>query len=986
MRFLFYPMLLCCCFIVNINAQNCASNEIPLEISIKTDQFGAEVYWQVTDIDGNIYAQVFQNTYGNNESYDTTVCVPNSCLTFTMLDGFGDGICCQYGDGSYSVMSNGTIIASGGTYTNYESTDFNCGSGESCTTAIPMSEGIHTAATRNIWYAFTPAQVGTYGISACNNNCDTKIWVYGDCNPASINEGNDGTLFYNDNSNNCGTQAYLEGYFDQGVTYLIRIGDASASCSGAIDWELSYIGAVSGCTDPNSCNFNPLATIDDGSCIAQGDPNCPQGPDLVISQGALESSIYLTTYNNTDACAISEGCIGGYGQRDIIRFTTRIANIGELDYFIGSPSSGDATQFTYDNCHNHYHYVGYAEYILFGDDGTEIPVGFKNGFCVLDLSCDGGGNAQYSCSNMGISANCEDTYSSGLDCQWIDITDVEDGRYTFVTRVNWDNSPDANGNLEKDTTNNWAQVCVIIDRTSGLQISLDPNCDPYVDCAGTPYGSAQPDCEGVCGGPLVRGDLNASGAQEMTDAQQYVADILGNDISPTSCNDLNADNAITVYDASLLASCLNFGNAHAHNGAGAHDHCNFPDGVYNPNDMVTLSIIGADFDNNTIDIGILNPTVRVNAYQFKMSGVSIASVTNLVNTGDYTISPSASLTDGMVIGISYEDSTIVKSNTVQPLCRINYLNIDSEFCISEVIDVVSGPDFIEQVATQVDANNACMLTACEEPAMVSTDVIGGKVVKVLWEPRAGAEKYKVRLRVSGVGAPWSELNAYNTYRFINGLMNNTTYQYSVKTVCSGGRNSVWSPTQTFTTTADLCDRPAIGSTLTTTMSTATITWPAVSDAIKYKVGYRRSGSSIWDEVYVNTNSATISGLQAGATYKFKVKSKCPGGWTNWNDKDEFITGATFVEEDEEQSFKTKGVDYGISLSPNPAKDVLNISVLESKPTEMRVSTITGKVMQTILVDGITTQLDISNLPEGVYYLDIIFENDEKVTQRFVKVF
>ena len=35
-------------------------------------------------------------------------------------------------------------------------------------------------------------------------------------------------------------------------------------------------------------------------------------------------------------------------------------------------------------------------------------IGFKNGFCVLDLgSCNyGGGPQKYTCSNMGITASC----------------------------------------------------------------------------------------------------------------------------------------------------------------------------------------------------------------------------------------------------------------------------------------------------------------------------------------------------------------------------------------------------------------------------------------------------------------------------------------------------------------------------------------------------------------------------------------------------
>ena len=67
---------------------------------------------------------------------------------------------------------------------------------------------------------------------------------------------------------------------------------------------------------------------------------------------------------------------------------------------------------------------------------------------------------------MGISAGCGDIYSSGLSCQWIDVTDVEDGTYYLVVRAA-EFIPDALGREEMDYDNNHAAVCINLDRTSG---------------------------------------------------------------------------------------------------------------------------------------------------------------------------------------------------------------------------------------------------------------------------------------------------------------------------------------------------------------------------------------------------------------------------------------------------------------------------------------------------------------------------------------
>ncbi len=667
----------------------CPNGLSSLIVSIRTDGYGYEVSWSVIGSSGTVYHQVNSHTYANHTLYQTQVCIPaDECVTVNIHDSYGDGL---LNPGYFNISLNGEIIASGGhTYTYDFNTNVGCSGGEICLLADTITEGIHQTTFNSHWYTFIPDSTGSYLVSTCDlDTCDTKIWVYDQCPANGGADDNTGTILYDDDKGGCAPQASLTGYFEGGETYYIRIGDKDDSCGDTITWEVQYLGPIVGCTDPNSCNYNPLATVSDNSCLPQGHPDC-HGPDLSINHQTLASSIYLTTLNSTDACLVAEGCVNGYGQRDIIRFSTRIDNIGLEDYFIGSPAPNN-TQFTYDNCHNHYHYDGYAEYLLFDSDGASSPVGFKNGFCVLDLFCPNGGTAKYGCGYMGISVGCADEYGSGLPCQWIDVTDIADGTYTFVTRVNWDNAPDGLGRLEMDTLNNWAQVCITLDRSSGaLQMSVDANCAPFVDCAGTPYGNARPDCNGDCNGTAIRGDLDANGVQEMVDAAAYVEAILADDIEALPCNDLNADGEITVFDASLLASCLNYGAGHFHTGTGTHNHCDFPSGVTNPNDTVALSIIAADFDEGYIDIGIRNPQSRINAYQFQLEGAMIMDVENLVDPAVYPIAPHANIADAMVIGISYQDSMINKSGDVQPLCRIRLFEITADtICIKRVISAVN---------------------------------------------------------------------------------------------------------------------------------------------------------------------------------------------------------------------------------------------------------------------------------------------------------
>jgi hypothetical protein len=680
------------------NAQ-CTGVQIPVEISIVPDQYPNEISWTLTS---------GTSMLASGGATGQTICAdPATCLTFNIFDSSNDGICCNYGNGSYTVKLNGATVASGGNYGAGQSTAFNCPPGQDCHSAILISPGLHVAPQRNQWYSFSPDSSGMYFISTCGlqNNCNTKLWVYDHCQGLLVTNSNEGTIYYDDNSGGCGEEARINALLQTGKTYFIRIGDSQQSCNDSIKWSLSYNGPVRGCMDPQACNFNPIATVSNGECYYPGNPNCPEGrPDLIVVENEIKTSIFLSTIQASN-CQVTEGCLTGYGIRDIIRFTTHIKNIGNADYYIGSPETHPA-QFSFGNCHGHWHYEGYAQYTLYDFNGQPIPVGFKNGFCVLDLECGDGGNAQYGCGNMGISKQCGDIYSSGLDCQWVDITDVDTGTYTLVVKVNWDNSPDALGRTELAITNNWAQVCIKLGREENgtRTVSLVENCNPYVDCNGQIYGSSTLDCEGTCGGLRQMGDINNSGSQEMVDSKQYVDRILGNDINPNLCNDINQDNRISVFDAALISSCVNFGQMHQHNGNVPHNHCNFPGGLLNPTDTVGLQILDVNFSEKYVDIGILNPTVRVLGYEFNLSGVNIWNVESLSNTEEYPVQPEYILGGQKVIGLSYQDSTIRKYTQPTPICRIHYYQLtDSVICISEIDDIVSGA--FEQTITRI--NGTC---------------------------------------------------------------------------------------------------------------------------------------------------------------------------------------------------------------------------------------------------------------------------------------
>lgn len=659
----------------------CPAGQVQVKIVLNTDNYSTETTWQLKDKFGTVL--MTNPTLANNTTFTSTLCVgTSSCLTFSILDAYGDGICCGYGNGSFQIYVNNVLqLNNNGQYGSSYNFSFNCQPGESCNSAIAIGTGTYTAPGSEYFYKFKPTQLGIYDIGTCGlpNTCNTKIWVYENCNgPFTTN--NTGTIMFNDDY--CGLLSSVSGAMDTAKTYIIRVG-SNSNCAAAITFTVNYHGPISGCTTYSACNYNPLASVDDGSCLYFPNPIC-QAPDLTIVQSRFISSLSIGNENAPAGdCRVAENCLTGYGTRRVINFDSYIKNIGNLDYYIGGPNTHPG-QFTFNNCHGHAHYEGYAEYRLYKSDGTVLPIGFKNGFCVLDFDgCPDGGTAKFTCSNMGISKQCGDIYSAGLDCQWVDITDVDTGNYVLAVKVNWDQSPDALGHYESNYNNNWAQACIKITNVNGIKnFSLATSCPSYTDCAGNQFGNAVKDCNGVCAGTAKMGDLNSSGTQQSVDAQLYVNKILNHTITPTPCNDLNNDGRITVWDAALMANC-------AKNGTGFNNLCSFPRGTANPNHAASLRIGTYNTSQNYFDVEMTNGTTPVLGYEFTISGATILNVVNLAPTANYPENPEFVVGGDKVICLSYKDSTIAKSATPQPICRIYYSNPTANICIASVVEIVN---------------------------------------------------------------------------------------------------------------------------------------------------------------------------------------------------------------------------------------------------------------------------------------------------------
>ena len=135
-------------------------------LNLVTDNYASETSWQLTDSSGYIIAQ--NGSLSNASTYSTEIEIPTSdeCYTFTINDTYGDGICCGYGVGSYSITDDsGNTIISGGEFSSVDTSTFRVGE----------TLGINSIYENDLNIFPNPSN-GVFNIKTSLNNSTYKIY------------------------------------------------------------------------------------------------------------------------------------------------------------------------------------------------------------------------------------------------------------------------------------------------------------------------------------------------------------------------------------------------------------------------------------------------------------------------------------------------------------------------------------------------------------------------------------------------------------------------------------------------------------------------------------------------------------------------------------------------------------------------------------------------------------------------------------------
>jgi PKD repeat protein len=391
------------------------------------------------------------------------------------------------------------------------------------------------------------------------------------------------------------------------------------------------------------------------------------------------------------------------------------------------------------------------------------------------------------------------------------------------------------------------------------------------------------------------------------------------------------------------------------------------------NDKALRGNISFSFQAKNIGLGAIGndlyaEIVGVNGEFKDMNFTSLAAVTKW-NNNDVDVFPT----------VLYSENLGLAEYNWQTFTRTVNFGSGYDYIIVKFYSqgVKTGP------AEEQGVDNVCLPCICTIPGGSFADALTSSHATLIWD-NVGSTQYQVQYKTTA-GASWTTVTVENTFLDLTGLAANTSYTWKVKAWCSGAWTA-FSPDNIFITPAagTSCTSPTELATELVTPTKATTVWNAIPGALQYQISYKTAAAATWTDVITASPLYLLSGLSPATTYNWKVKTQCATGWKDFTSVMTFTTAPLREEEEIGEN------DLTFSIWPNPVGDVLNISSSEemSGTALLRLYQTSGQVVlqQNLELNGTTIALpiDVTDLPTGIYVLQLSFSNGSLHSEKFIK--
>lgn len=110
---------------LSLTAGTGTSTDVDVTLTLNFDNYPEETSWEIRDSSNQIVAS--GGTYGSQADGSTLVItetLPVGCYSLVVKDTYGDGMCCAWGTGSYSLNEGSTVLASGASFGSTDTNNF----------------------------------------------------------------------------------------------------------------------------------------------------------------------------------------------------------------------------------------------------------------------------------------------------------------------------------------------------------------------------------------------------------------------------------------------------------------------------------------------------------------------------------------------------------------------------------------------------------------------------------------------------------------------------------------------------------------------------------------------------------------------------------------------------------------------------------------------------------------------------------------------
>ena len=212
---------------------------------------------------------------------------------------------------------------------------------------------------------------------------------------------------------------------------------------------------------------------------------------------------------------------------------------------------------------------------------------------------------------------------------------------------------------------------------------------------------------------------------------------------------------------------------------------------------------------------------------------------------------------------------------------------------------------------------------------------------------------------------------------LSGLTPNT--EYTFRAFVTTINTTTYGEPMTFTTLqqgTEPCDVPTGLHTTDIQNESISVAWDANPNVNSWNVRYRQQNGE-WTSATASTNSYTITGLMGNKDYEIQVQAVCANGTSDWSASVTAHTTNVGIE---------SWLENNVTLFPNPAKEVVNVQCTMNNAQlggELYLFDVYGKLLQIVPIASEITQIDVSGLADGMYFVRVSTEAGV-VTKTFVK--